>query len=67
MGYFRHFVPLLGRLVSGDPDAYRYLPRTAAGFLGPEDLVREMSAAGLRKVTYRRLALGTVAIHVGTV
>jgi demethylmenaquinone methyltransferase/2-methoxy-6-polyprenyl-1,4-benzoquinol methylase len=65
--YFRHFVPLLGRLVSGDPDAYRYLPRTAAGFLGPEDLAREMSAAGLRHVTYRRLALGTVAIHVGTV
>ncbi len=64
--YFQHLVPLLGGLVSGDRDAYRYLPRTAAGFLEPDDLVRTMGRAGLREVSYRRLALGTVAIHVGT-
>ena len=64
--YFHQFVPRLGGLVSGDRDAYRYLPRTAEGFLGPDDLTRVMNAAGLREVAYDRLALGTVAIHVGT-
>ena len=64
--YFRRLIPVLGALVSGDREAYRYLPRTAQGFLEPEDLSRAMRTAGLRDVTYRRLALGTVAIHVGT-
>ena len=65
--YFNRLVPVLGGLVSGDREAYRYLPRTAGGFLAPDDLVRVMTEAGLREVIYRRLAFGTVAIHVGTV
>ena len=64
--YFNRLVPVLGGLVSGDREAYRYLPRTAGGFLAPDDLVRAMSRAGLGEVVYRRLAFGTVAIHVGT-
>jgi demethylmenaquinone methyltransferase/2-methoxy-6-polyprenyl-1,4-benzoquinol methylase len=64
--YFHRVVPLLGRLVAGDRDAYRYLPTTAAGFLAPDGLAKAMTTAGLREVSYRRLALGTVAIHVGS-
>jgi demethylmenaquinone methyltransferase/2-methoxy-6-polyprenyl-1,4-benzoquinol methylase len=64
--YFHRLVPILGGLVSGDQEAYRYLPHTAQGFLPPEELATTMRKAGLREVAYRRLALGTVAIHVGT-
>jgi demethylmenaquinone methyltransferase/2-methoxy-6-polyprenyl-1,4-benzoquinol methylase len=65
--YFQHVVPLLGAIVSGDLDAYRYLPRTSAKFLAPDDLAEAMTKAGLQDVRYQRLALGTVAIHYGTV
>ena len=65
--YFQRVVPLLGAIVSGDMDAYRYLPRTSAKFLTPDDLVQAMTKAGLQDARYQRLALGTVAIHFGVV
>ncbi len=64
--YFRHVVPLLGALVTGEGAAYRYLPAS----LGPLPDARRLAAllanAGLADVGYRRLGLGTVALHVGT-
>ncbi|HLC40612.1 MAG TPA: class I SAM-dependent methyltransferase, partial [Methylomirabilota bacterium] len=65
--YFQRVVPLLGAMVSRDRDAYRYLPRSSASFLAPDDLAQAMTKAGLQDVRYQRLALGTVAIHFGVV
>jgi len=64
--YFGRLVPLLGGLISGRPDAYTYLPESVRRFVSPDQLKALMEAAGLRHVRYRRLALGTVTIHVGT-
>jgi len=63
--YFHQLVPRLGRLISGQPDAYAYLPRSAEAFLRPEELAGAMQAVGLRQVSYRTAMLGTVALHVG--
>lgn len=61
-----HFViPLLGWLLSGQRDAYRYLPETSEAFLRAEELAARMAAAGFKKIGYRRLMFGTVAIHWG--
>jgi demethylmenaquinone methyltransferase/2-methoxy-6-polyprenyl-1,4-benzoquinol methylase len=65
--YFGRAVPLVGRLVAGDPGAYSYLPKSVAAFLRPERLAAEMAEAGLRQIRWRRLGLGTVTLHVGTV
>jgi len=64
--YFGHLVPIVGGLISGRADAYAYLPESVRGFVSPDQLKTLMQAAGLRQVRYRRLALGTVTIHVGT-
>jgi demethylmenaquinone methyltransferase / 2-methoxy-6-polyprenyl-1,4-benzoquinol methylase len=64
--YFNRLVPLIGALVAGDRAAYTYLPRSVERFVTPAELARLMSAAGLRDVRYRRLGLGTIALHVGT-
>ncbi|MDE2822646.1 MAG: class I SAM-dependent methyltransferase, partial [Chloroflexota bacterium] len=45
--------------------AYTYLPESVQGFLSAEELAEMMHVAGLVNVRYRRLAFGTVAIHVG--
>jgi demethylmenaquinone methyltransferase/2-methoxy-6-polyprenyl-1,4-benzoquinol methylase len=63
--YFRQVVPRLGGLISGQPDAYSYLPRSADSFIRPAELAALLESAGLRQVSYRMLMLGTVALHVG--
>jgi demethylmenaquinone methyltransferase/2-methoxy-6-polyprenyl-1,4-benzoquinol methylase len=60
-------VPLLGRLVARETDAYRYLPASVHRFPPAEELAAVMSRAGLRRVRFRRLSGGAVAVHVGTV
>ena len=63
--YLRFVIPLAGRLVSGDPYAYRYLPESTQHFHTPDELQRIMQGAGLVNVRHRRLMLGTVVILQG--
>lgn len=65
--YFNRVVPLVGAVVAHDRSAYTYLPRSVERFVTPAELAALMRAAGLRDVAWRRLGLGTIALHVGTV
>ncbi len=58
-------IPNLGRMVTGEKDAYHYLPDSTESFLQPEQLAERMQAAGFREVRFRRLMFGSVAIHWG--
>ena len=58
-------IPLLGRLISGEDDAYEYLPDSSEAFLFAEDLAAKMVMAGFDRVAFRRLNFGTIAIHWG--
>jgi demethylmenaquinone methyltransferase/2-methoxy-6-polyprenyl-1,4-benzoquinol methylase len=62
-----HGVPVLGRIVAHDPEAYRYLPASVHRFPSAPELAEIMREAGLVDVGYRRLMMGVVALHVGTV
>jgi demethylmenaquinone methyltransferase/2-methoxy-6-polyprenyl-1,4-benzoquinol methylase len=62
--YFYRFAPLLGGLLSGDRDAYTYLPHSVAHFPDADTLARMMLEAGFGRVRYRRLNFGTIAIHL---
>jgi demethylmenaquinone methyltransferase/2-methoxy-6-polyprenyl-1,4-benzoquinol methylase len=63
--HMRRVIPVLGRLVSAQPDAYRYLPASTLAFLTADQLAEAMRRAGLVEVHYRRMMFGTVAIHIG--
>lgn len=63
--YFDRLVPIIGGIISGDRDAYRYLPRSVGAFPSTDALALMMYQAGLSPVRYRRLMLRTVALHVG--
>ncbi|MBA3947519.1 MAG: class I SAM-dependent methyltransferase [Herpetosiphonaceae bacterium] len=63
--YFNHMVPQLGRLISGDAEAYTYLPQSAARFPAPDVLANYLRRAGWHEVRYTLLGLGAVAVHVG--
>lgn len=63
--YFHRIVPILGGWISGQRDAYQYLPASADVFLRPEELKTEMKKVGLTEVRYTMLMFHTVALHVG--
>jgi len=65
--YFHRIVPTVGAVVARDRQAYTYLPRSVDGFVTPPQLTTLMQRLGLRDVRYRRLALGTIALHTATV
>ena len=63
--YFRKVVPAVGRIISGDPEAYTYLPESVLSFVGPEELARAMRDEGLEEVSVRPLTGGISALIVG--
>jgi demethylmenaquinone methyltransferase/2-methoxy-6-polyprenyl-1,4-benzoquinol methylase len=63
--YFYRLVPIIGGIVSGKRSAYTYLPHSLTAFPAPTEIAAIMRDAGWGDVTFRRLTLGTVAVHTG--
>jgi len=63
--YMRQVIPWIGGLVSGNREAYRYLPASSEGFLSAEELAGRMASAGFSNVGFHRRMAGTIAIHWG--
>ncbi|MDX1493102.1 MAG: ubiquinone/menaquinone biosynthesis methyltransferase [Longimicrobiales bacterium] len=63
--YFHNILPLVGRIVSGHPWAYTYLPESVKEFPGPEDLGRLFEEVGYREVGWKLVSGGIAAIHWG--
>jgi demethylmenaquinone methyltransferase/2-methoxy-6-polyprenyl-1,4-benzoquinol methylase len=61
--YFCEVLPKIGGLISGEPAAYSYLPKSVARFFRPPELASLMTAVGYQSVDYRVWTLGTVALH----
>ncbi len=59
-------IPILGSLVTGKSEAYRYLSDSTENFLEPERLAGRIISAGFKEVGFVRLMFGTVAIYWGT-
>jgi demethylmenaquinone methyltransferase / 2-methoxy-6-polyprenyl-1,4-benzoquinol methylase len=62
--WFDRAVPAIG-LLSGDPEAYSYLPESVRNFPDPYGLAAKMDSAGLAGIRYTVLAGGIIAIHSG--
>jgi demethylmenaquinone methyltransferase/2-methoxy-6-polyprenyl-1,4-benzoquinol methylase len=63
--YSFNVIPALGRTVADDAEAYRYLVESIRRFPKPRALADMISAAGFRRVNYRMLTGGVVALHSG--
>jgi len=63
--YFHVGLPWLGGLISGDAQAYRYLPASVSAFPGPQELAELMEEAGFRDIQFRTMTGGIVTLHVG--
>ncbi len=63
--YTERVLPKIGGVISGDPGAYAYLPKSVARFFRPEELAGVMKEVGYTEVRYQLMTLGAVALHVG--
>ena len=64
--WFDRVVPLLGR-VTGENQAYSYLPSSVKRFPAPAELGALMARSGLTDVRWILTAGGIIALHSGTV
>jgi len=64
--YFRHVLPRLGGVISGNAHAYQYLHDSVVRFPNQKELVELMKAAGFQNVKYRNLSGGVAALHWGS-
>ncbi len=63
--YSFRILPLLGRLVAGDADSYRYLAESIRMHPDQQTLLAMMQTAGLEGCRYHNLSGGIVAVHRG--
>jgi demethylmenaquinone methyltransferase / 2-methoxy-6-polyprenyl-1,4-benzoquinol methylase len=63
--YFRHVLPRLGAMVSGDNFAYSYLNKTVETFPYGEQFCRLMHEAGFANVRSDVLTFGIATIYIG--
>jgi demethylmenaquinone methyltransferase/2-methoxy-6-polyprenyl-1,4-benzoquinol methylase len=63
--YSFNVIPQIGRAVTGDAEAYKYLVESIRKFPKPAKFADMIRGAGFRRVTFTRLTGGVVALHSG--
>ena len=63
--YSFNVIPAIGRAVTGDAEAYRYLVESIRKFPAPAKFADMIRAAGFRRASFTRLTGGVVALHSG--
>jgi demethylmenaquinone methyltransferase / 2-methoxy-6-polyprenyl-1,4-benzoquinol methylase len=63
--YSFNVIPALGRVVAGDAESYRYLVESIRRFPRPQIFAEMIAAAGFRRVSFRSMSGGIVALHSG--
>ena len=63
--YSFNVIPAVGRAVTGDAEAYRYLVESIRKFPRPEKFADMIRAAGFRRVSFESMTGGVVALHSG--
>jgi demethylmenaquinone methyltransferase/2-methoxy-6-polyprenyl-1,4-benzoquinol methylase len=63
--YFRHLLPLIGRVLSPRGSAYRYLSDSVPDFPQRDTFLQRMAGAGFTHLGWRDLSGGTVCLYHG--
>jgi demethylmenaquinone methyltransferase/2-methoxy-6-polyprenyl-1,4-benzoquinol methylase len=63
--YVATVLPIVGRAISGSPEAYRYLASSIGEFIDAESVRTLLRDAGLRDIDTQRLTGGIAGLHLG--
>ncbi len=64
--YFNNILPLIGKLISGDREAYKYLPESVGEFEEKIDLKKLLTQNGFAEVEQHFLTFGLVQVVIAT-
>ncbi len=64
--YLTNVLPQVGRLISGDPQAYAYLSDSINSFPKADELQSEILLSGFHRVTFKSLSSGIAYLHMAT-
>jgi demethylmenaquinone methyltransferase / 2-methoxy-6-polyprenyl-1,4-benzoquinol methylase len=64
--YFKNVLPRIGAAVSGNSEAYAYLPSSVSKFPSPSELSALMTKCGFADVRVASWNFGSVVLHSGT-
>jgi demethylmenaquinone methyltransferase/2-methoxy-6-polyprenyl-1,4-benzoquinol methylase len=63
--YFKHILPLIGKFISKDQSAYRYLPESVNAFPDGEDFIQILGKIGFKETKCKNLTFGISSIYTG--
>jgi len=63
--WVRNVPPRIGRIISGDPEAYQYLPASVGAFADAESMRRILGGLGLERVRATPLTGGVCTLYHG--
>lgn len=63
--YFRHILPTVGGWISGNKDAYVYLPESVMKFPQGNAFLKIMAECGFTQVQQRKLTFGIASLYIG--
>lgn len=63
--YSFQVIPRIGEAVTGDRDAYQYLVESIRKFPKPKVFAQMIETAGFRRVSFKQMTGGVVALHSG--
>ncbi len=61
--YFRHVLPRIGKILSGSPAPYEYLPQSVRRFPKPEEMLAMMHACGFVQATWIPYTFGIAGLY----
>jgi len=64
--YSHSFLPLYGRLISKDTEAYHYLTKTIEAFPQGEQMMEILRKAGFRETSFKRMTFGICTMYFAT-
>jgi len=62
--YTQKLLPKIGGWISGDAEAYAYLPKSVSRFFRPEEFASVLKEVGFTQVRYHPMTLRSVALHL---
>lgn len=63
--YFLHVLPFFGGLISGNKDAYKYLPVSVLNFPKPDAFCQMLQTAGFKQIEAKAFTFGLCRMFIG--
>ena len=61
--YFKNILPLIGKCISGNANAYRYLQQTVEKFPMPKEFIAMLKSCGYSEIKHKALTFGLCRIY----